>query len=169
MSIANHCPLHVVPAQPSDVNRVCTILEEAARELAARGIDQWPASVERGPVAEAIERGEVYLAVVNGQPAGTLRLQTADPTIWGDDSGDALYIHRLAIRPAYRGRGLGLALLRWAEPVALGRGKTYLRLDCMRENEGLRRYYLAAGFRECGTVAGPTWSARLFEKRLASA
>lgn len=168
MSTLNCHPLRVVQARPSEVEVICAILEEAARWLSARGIDQWPASFDRAPVAAGIERGEVYLAIVDGQPAGTVRLQAADPSVWGDDANDALYVHRLAVRPTYRGHGLGLALLQWAEGVALGRGKTYLRLDCMLENDGLRRYYLAAGFRECGMVAGPTWSARLFEKQLAT-
>lgn len=162
------CPF-VVVARPADVDLVCSILEEAAGWLAARGIRQWPAAFPRGPAAAAIGRGEIFLAYVDDRPVGTVRLQAADPDVWGDRPGDALYVHRLAIRPIYRGGGLGRALLYWAETAAAARGKRYLRLDCMLENEGLRRYYLTAGFRECGTVAGPTWHARLFEKHLDAA
>ncbi len=62
-------------ATPADLDSVMALLEEAARWLRARGIDQWPEWLPRQPVAEAIERGECYLARLDGQPAGTLLLR----------------------------------------------------------------------------------------------
>jgi len=65
----------IVQAQPADIDAVLGLLEDAARWLVARGIDQWrPGSFDRHDFAARIERGEVYLALSGDQPAGTLTL-----------------------------------------------------------------------------------------------
>ncbi len=54
----------IVQAQPADIDAVLDILEDAARWLVSRDIDQWrPGSFDRHAVAARIERGEVYLAL----------------------------------------------------------------------------------------------------------
>ncbi len=155
-------------AGPADLDAVMELLEEAARWLQRRGIDQWPAWLPRQPVVEAIERGEVYLARLDGQPAGTLILRPAlqwpDTAIWGEVPDDAAYVHSLAVRRAFAGRGLGRQLLDWAAGMASGAGKRYLRLDCMAENPALNDYYRRAGFSYRGERRGDGWAASLYER-----
>jgi GNAT superfamily N-acetyltransferase len=154
-------------ATPDDVDIVLDILEEAARWLLARSIEQWvPEQFKREPLLARIAAGEVYLAWRNGTALGTLTLQWADPRIWGEQAADASYVHGLAIRRVAGGQGVGLALLRWAEGIAAGAGKMYLRLDCMAENAALRAYYERAGFTHLRDVFGKTWGASLYEKRV---
>jgi GNAT superfamily N-acetyltransferase len=157
----------IAQAHPTDIDEVLDILEDAARWLVSRGIDQWrPGSFDRHAFAARIERGEVYLALVGDQPAGTLTLQTSDPLFWPDAPDDALYLHKLAVRRAYAGQGLGYRLLQWAERTTAAAGKTYLRLDCMAESTAMRAYYEDAGFNYRGDLSGRTWSASLYEKRV---
>ncbi len=146
------------------------ILEEAARWLTSKGIDQWRPGTflgaRRQSVAEQVDRGEVYLAKLDGQAIATLALQWSDKMFWGDVPDDAGYVHRLAIRRAYAGMGLGHQLLEWAERKVASAGKRYLRLDCMAENPGLNEYYKKAGFHYRGEVHGKGWSASLYEKKV---
>jgi ribosomal protein S18 acetylase RimI-like enzyme len=114
-----------------------------------------------------VEAGEFYLARVDGGAAATLGLQWSDRYVWPDAPDDAGYVHWFAVRRAAAGRGVGLRLLGWAERAAAAAGKRYLRLDCMRDNPALRAYYERAGFAHRGDLAGPTWSAALYEKRVA--
>lgn len=152
-------------AGPANIDTVLGILEDAARWLTSRGIDQWrPGRFDRDGLAASLSRGEVYLATVDGRPAGTLTLQTSDPLFWPNVSDDALYLHRLAIHRTYAGQGLGLYLLRWAEEATASAGKRYLRLDCMAESNVLRAYYESAGFSYRGNVTGKNWGASLYEK-----
>ena len=93
-----------------------SILEEAAQWLVYLGIDQWqPGSFSRRRIADRIERGEMYLAQLRGRAVGTLALQWSDEETWGDVPADAGYVHGLAIRREFAGKGLGRELLRWAE------------------------------------------------------
>ncbi len=157
-------------ARPSDLDTVIDILEEVASWLASRGIDQWRPGTFLGPryesIADQVNRGEVYLATLDGKPVGTLTLQWEDKKFWGDVPDDAAYVHRIAIRRAYAGKGLGRRLLRWAESAAAAAGKNFLRLDCMAENSALCEYYERASFECRGEIQGKGWRGRLYEKRI---
>src|SRR5215469_12624902 len=114
-------------ATPADADVALEILQAAARWLLSRGIHQWqPDQFERTSLLAAISRSELYLARRQGEAVGTLRLQWADERMWGRDSGDAGYVHGLAIRRDVADIGLGRALLRWAERQVTAAGKTYL-------------------------------------------
>jgi GNAT superfamily N-acetyltransferase len=160
----------IIPATSAELDIVLDILEEVSRWITSKGIDQWrPGSFtgeRKQKITEQVDQGEVYLANVEGQPAGTFTLQWADPLVWKNVPEDAGYVHRLAIRRAFAGRGLGRAMLTWAEFMAASNGKRYLRLDCMTENTALRLYYRQVGFTYCGDVSGKGWSASLYEKSI---
>ena len=161
--------IEILRAEPADLDTVVSILEEAAQWIMAQGIDQWPATFPpqwRTRIVESIQRGEVHLARLDGQPVGTLTLQWSDRMVWGDIEDDAGYVHRLAIRRAFGGKGLGRQLLGWAEAMVAVAGKEHLRLDCMAENPALMRYYERAGFVYRGRVEGQGWNASLYEKRV---
>ena len=166
--------LEVVQAEPSDLDAVLDILQEAVQWLASQGVDQWqwPDQFPRQRNAQAIERGEMYVAKLADEPVATFSLQWADPNIWSDAADDAGYVHRLAVRRSFAGQGIGLYLLRWAERAVAETGKAYLRLDCMAENERLCAYYERAGFtyrgEASGEVCGQPWRAALYEKNLES-
>jgi len=157
-------------AQPSDLDRVLDILEEAADWLISRGINQWQPGlfrkVRRQSIADQVSRGEVYLAKRDGQAIGTLTLQWADKMFWGNVPDDAGYIHRMAIHRAYADMKLGRHLLQWGEVKVASAGRDYLRLDCMAENQALRQYYEQAGFTYRGEVRGEGWRASLYEKKV---
>jgi GNAT superfamily N-acetyltransferase len=162
--------ISIAQASSIELDIVLDILEEAARWITSKGIDQWRPGLftyERNQrIAEQVAKGEVYLANVDGKPVGTITLQWADPLVWKNVQDDAGYVHRLAIRRTFAGKGLGQTMLNWAQSLAASRGKRYLRLDCMTENAALRSYYARAGFTYCGDVSGKGWSASLYEKSI---
>jgi GNAT superfamily N-acetyltransferase len=156
--------MEIRPARVDEIEVVLDVLAEAASWLRARGVEQWPERFEREWVMPAIERGETWLAEVDGEAVGTLVVQWEDPIFWAGYPEDAGYLHRLAVRR--RGTGLGARLLRWAEGHTAGAGQGYLRLDCVAWNEPLRAYYERAGYEHVGDVTvGPYTQAR-YEKRV---
>ncbi len=159
--------IKIVKAEAEELDTVLEILKEAANWLLSKGIDQWqPDSFSRSSTAEKIRLGEIYLAKKNQQSIATITLQWSDRFFWVDDDTDAGYIHKLAIKPAYTGTGLGRRLLEWAELATKAAGKNYLRLDCMYENPKIRQYYEDVGFEYRGEVRGVGWRAALYEKLL---
>jgi ribosomal protein S18 acetylase RimI-like enzyme len=61
---------------------------------------------------------------------------------------DYAYISDLVVLPAYRGQGLGRALLQQAEAYAISQGATVLKVDVLVANKGARSLYQAMGFQE---------------------
>jgi GNAT superfamily N-acetyltransferase len=139
--------LEVFRARRRDLDEIVGILSEAARWLLGRGIRQWPDPFPRDRVARVLERGEFYLARVDGEAVGTVALLWQDAAFWGERPPDAGYVHALAVRRAHAGDGLGAKLLDWAEQQAAGAEREYLRLDCPAENVELRGYYEARAAR----------------------
>lgn len=159
--------LDVRKASAADQDAVLCILEDAARWLVRMGIEGWsPGSFSRGRILERIERGEMYIAELDGQPVGTFALQWSDEETWGSTPDDAGYVHGLAVRRDFAGRGLGSELLGRAERMAAESGKRYLRLDCVAENTALNAYYERAGFRHRGRVPVRGLDVSLYEREV---
>jgi GNAT superfamily N-acetyltransferase len=152
------------PARPDEVDVVLDVLADAASWLRKRGVEQWPERFDPDWVMPAIERGETWLAELDGEVVGTLVVQWEDPLFWAGYPDDAGYLHRLAV--SRHGDRLGARLLRWAEQHATGNRKAFMRLDCVASNESLRAYYERAGYEHVADVTvGPYTQAR-YEKRV---
>jgi GNAT superfamily N-acetyltransferase/O-antigen ligase len=64
--------------------------------------------------------------------------------------GDAIHIHRLAVRDLYRGQGRGTDLLREVARIASQRSISTLTLKVSKENEQALRFYQRLGFSHSG-------------------
>lgn len=62
-------------------------------------------------------------------------------------------LYSLVVAAAARGRGLGRALLEWAEHQAAQRGGTELRLEVRPENAAAIALYRRAGYLDAGVIA----------------
>lgn len=132
-------------ATPADIDDVLDILNEAARWLSSRGINQWPTDgFPRELIAGDVSRGEVFVARRDRRAVGTFTLQWSDELFWPGAAEAAGYIHRIAVRRD--ARGLGLELLKFAERATAAMGRRLLRLDCFSGNDMLCNYYERAGF-----------------------
>jgi len=117
------------------------LLDEATVWVGERGYEQWPLPFPREEIAAAIERGEVYVAELGGDVVATVTLLWDDALHWGERPPDAAYVHKLAVSRAFAGRRIGHGIVEWADATAAANGRSFLRLDCLRTNPGIRRYY----------------------------
>ena len=147
--------MKVRAAGPQDVELVARMLDEAG---------EWPRPFPREELDERIERGELFVVDLDGEPAATFTLLWDDPSFWGERPQDAAYLHKLAVRPRFRGRGIGARVVEWAERRAAEAGRAYLRLDCRRDDPRIRGYYERLGFEHRGDVDPPRFPAALYER-----
>jgi ribosomal protein S18 acetylase RimI-like enzyme len=129
---------------------VAALLDEATVWVGERGYEQWPLPYPRDEIAAAIERGEVYVAEMDGDVVATVTLLWDDAVHWPDAAPDAAYVHKLAVSRACAGRRIGEAIVEWADRTTSAAGRDYLRLDCIRNNPGIRAYYERLGFEHRG-------------------
>jgi GNAT superfamily N-acetyltransferase len=128
------------------VSAVATLLDEATVWVGELGHEQWPLPYPRDEIAAGIERGEVYVAEVGSDVVATVTLLWDDTLHWGERPPDAAYVHKLAVSRASAGQRIGSRIVEWADTTAAANGRLFLRLDCMRTNPGIRRYYEELGF-----------------------
>jgi GNAT superfamily N-acetyltransferase len=156
---------------------VLDLLAEAAEWMQSRGYENWPVRFPRSLIAGAVDRRELYMVEEKGDTVATLTLQWSDPRFWGDADADAGYVHRLAVRRARAGSGMGHRLLEWADEQVRARGRGWSRLDVVTGNRPLRAYYEAAGFVHVRDIEGQfamrdgtrrSWQTSLYERACGS-
>jgi GNAT superfamily N-acetyltransferase len=150
-----HNPIHsgerlsIRQATPADVEIVAGILSEAARWLEETGTPMWrDDELTTAQIAADVAHGLFFVAEYSGDPAGTVKFQLEDPIFWPDlPSREAAYIHRLAVRRRFAGRGISTALMQWAVERTRSLNRRSLRLDCEASRDRLRAVYERFGFR----------------------
>jgi GNAT superfamily N-acetyltransferase len=151
----------IAPAAPEDLNLLIAFRDEAARWLAARGIDQWREPYPTEDLMEegmlrSIRAGETFIVWDDdGTPAATITVDRwANPDLWTPEEAaePALYAHKLTVARDYAGQGLGAELLDWAGTRAAVGDARWLRVDVWTTNPKLQQYYLELGFRHVRTV-----------------
>ncbi|WP_427184659.1 GNAT family N-acetyltransferase [Bordetella bronchialis] len=139
-------------ATAQDLPIVLEIRNEAVAYKTRRGDFAWgKAGWKEEDARLALDQGGFYVIEHQGLPAGMLSLLWQDEEYWGPRLPDAGYLHRLSVRDAFRGRGLGGYAIGWcADQVRINR-RRHLRLDCDVRNTKLCAYYEALGFRRVST------------------
>ena len=144
---------------------VAGLLDEATVWVNDLGFSQWPLPFPRDQLAGAIDRGEVYVVESeDGEAVATVSMLSNDPVYWGDQPPDAFYVHKLAVRRDQAGRGIGAAVVEWANAEAAEAGREFLRLDCLGDNPGIRDYYEDLGFEHRGDVVLDGRTISLYER-----
>jgi GNAT superfamily N-acetyltransferase len=135
-------------ASSDDAAVVSAILHEAASWLDARGTPLWRADeLDDQVVAAEVNAGLFWIAHVDQESAGVVRLQFSDPEFWPDVAErECLFLHRLAVRRSFAGGAVSSALLAFARDVARRERRRVLCLDCEASRTRLRAVYERFGF-----------------------
>ncbi len=127
------------PASAEDLAALRALFAEYAASLPIKLDYQGFAAELAGlPAAYAMPRGRLWLALVNGQPAGCVALRPFDDR--------ACEMKRLFVRPAHQGRGLGRRLAEQVITDARAIGYSSMLLDTLDTMEGALRLYDSLGF-----------------------
>lgn len=155
--------LSIRQATLPDIDTVAEILSEAALWLQESGMAMWRQDeLLPSNIASDIHAALFFLAVCDGEPAGTIQYQFEDPVFWPDVAqDDSVFVHRLAVRRRFAGGEVSSALLHWAIARTHALGRRYLRLDCEASRPRLRAIYERLGFRfHSERLVGPYFVAR---------
>jgi len=162
--------LEIQQAQLVDAPVVADILKEAAAWADRTHESLWLESeLEPEEIAADVRAGQFFVAVHSETPIGTLRYQLEDALFWPDATeGEAAYVHRLAVRRRWAGRGVAAQMLHWAARRAAIDGRALLRLDTDLTRPKLRALYVSCGFQEHSERQVGPYHVMRYEKRLDS-
>jgi len=150
------------PLAPADAAAAAALIRAAFAALSAP-VDPPPSALRE--TAES-----VAAAILAGGGAGAWRgTVLVGAVLWTQKDG-GLYVARLSVHPAWRGRGVARALMAAAEAEARRRALPRMLLSTRLALTDNRRLFAACGFRETAEHAHPGYPAPTFvdmEKSLA--
>jgi GNAT superfamily N-acetyltransferase len=155
--------VRVRQAQAEDARTVSGILLEAAKWLEESGMHMWrDGELTDESISADVAAGLFYIAESGLEAAGTIKFQLQDALFWPDVPQDeSAFVHRLAIRRKFAGRGISDEILQWAVDRARSMDRQYLRLDCEAARPRLRKVYERFGFQHhSDRHVGPYFVAR---------
>jgi GNAT superfamily N-acetyltransferase len=156
-------PIIIRQAGVKDCQQVSSILQEAANWLNERGVPLWrDDELRTDRISSEVADGLYFLAEGATGSIATVKFQLEDPLFWPDcPTGEAAFIHRLAVRRSVAGGVVSAAMIRWAIDRTRSLDRQYLRLDCEAARPRLRAIYERFGFRHhSDRQVGPYFVAR---------
>ncbi|MHA6252829.1 GNAT family N-acetyltransferase [Oceanobacillus sp. CAU 1775] len=140
-----------------DADNILQLLRKVASWLHSKGEKQWETistKEEDDEIREEIAKGNTYIILNENQLIATFNLlksqSTWDIWLWGENSDEAVYLHKLAIHPTKIGGGFGSEVLKWIEDHLYKHGSKKLRLDCIANNKNLNTFYTKNNFIKIG-------------------
>ncbi|GAB3914253.1 GNAT family N-acetyltransferase [Larkinella knui] len=157
-----------------DIPDLLQLLRHVVPIMQASGNFQWDEHYPNAAVFEKdIEQNQLWVADLDGKPVGVAAITTDQEPEYAqvgwDLSETAIVVHRLAVDPDVRGRGIAAQLLAQAENVARQRGINVLRIDTNTQNEATQRLFPKAGYEFAGEIGlgfRPGLRFYCYEKRL---
>lgn len=140
--------VEVKRAQAGDIPVIEAILRDVAEWLDRGGQHQWSVEdVSWKSLSRDYQIEEFYIVYRMGEPVACMALQDYDPVYWpGVDKGEALFLHKLAVKRTAAGQGLAAYLIAYAKQCCHERKISALCLDCWRDRAKLRELYEREGF-----------------------
>ncbi|MGS2741837.1 GNAT family N-acetyltransferase [Sinomicrobium sp. M5D2P17] len=115
-------------------------------QKAKKEVTVWP-DFERGLIENEISENRQWKMTINGEIACIWAITFSDAQIWQKRNEDsAVYIHRIATNPDFRGNNFVTKIVDWAKEYTIAIGKQYVRMDTTGNNARLIEHYKNSGF-----------------------
>lgn len=136
-------------ADEHDIPIIEEILFDAVNWLSKSGMQNtWNESnVKWSSLSKYYKINDFYIAYQNGLPAACMALTDYDPIFWPDiPEGESLYLHKVAVKREFAGKGFSGELIDFSKKMALGCCIDSIRLNCNQHRNKLRSVYENEGF-----------------------
>jgi ribosomal protein S18 acetylase RimI-like enzyme len=142
--IIENCTLNDVP----EIFRLYKIASEYQK--AKQTVVVWP-EFERELVETEIKENRQWKLIIDEKIACVWATTFSDEQIWEERNADAaIYIHRIATNPDFRGKNFVSIITEWAKEYAKNNSKDFVRLDTLGNNVKLIEHYTSSGFNFLG-------------------
>ena len=127
-----------------EIFRLCNIASNYQKSK--KTVVVWP-DFDREMVSQEIAEHRQFKLLIDDEIACIWAITFSDAQIWEKRNEDpAIYIHRIATNPEFRGHNFVGAIVDWAKDYAKVHTKQFIRLDTIGENTRLINHYCNCGF-----------------------
>ncbi len=139
-------------SQSEDIPAIFRLYDEAITYQKSVKGKPWE-GFETSLIEEEIAEKRHYVITEDSEVACTFVLAFEDELIWKEANVDAaVYIHRIAINPKFRGKSYVKIIIDWVKEHAEAWKLDFIRLDTESGNERINNYYLRCGFTYKGST-----------------
>ncbi len=130
----------------NDIDEIFRLYKVATDLQKAKTVVPWP-EFDRTLIENEIAENRQWKIIIDNKVACIWATTFNDPSIWEDRNIDpAVYIHRIATNPDFRGKKLVSEIVGWAIKYAKSYNKQFIRMDTVGNNEKLIEHYKNCGF-----------------------
>lgn len=151
--------VQMIRPDETELASIFELLQECRAHLETQGIKQWDDIYPTMAVVEADFRNDsIYITKVDGEVAGVVSFDDHgymeyEAIDWKSKSAKHAILHRLSVRPRYR--GIAQSLMKFVHNQCLEQGYGSIRLDVYSGNEMAVRFYKKLGYELRGEVTFP--------------
>jgi ribosomal protein S18 acetylase RimI-like enzyme len=136
----------------NDMNEIFRLYKIATDFQKTRFSVHWP-EFDRTLIETEITENRQWKIIADNKIACIWATTFNDLQIWEERNEDpAVYIHRIATNPEFRGQNLVGKIVNWAKIYAAENQKQFVRMDTVGDNPGLINYYTKCGFDYLGLL-----------------
>jgi ribosomal protein S18 acetylase RimI-like enzyme len=137
---------NIINTAKEDLHFVYRLFDEAIKYQKRNNYPDWE-GYDRDVLRQDILDKMQYKIVINDSIACIFSIRFSDKIIWRDrDKNDAIYLHRIAVNPGFKGQKQFQKILNWSIKYAQETGRTYIRMDTWANNPTIIDYYKSFGF-----------------------
>jgi len=136
----------IVNTEKNDLPLVFEFFEHSISYQEKHGYPAWR-HYDKNVVVKDVENKNQYKIIVESAIAMVFSVRYSDKLIWRElDEGDSIYLHRIVVNPAFKGRKLFGLILDWAIDHVKQKGLRSIRMDTWADNPTIINYYKTFGF-----------------------
>lgn len=144
--------MKIINSSPEDIDTIFRLYDEGTAYQKAIARKHWK-GFSRSLVESEISEKRQWKIMIGEETACVFAITFSDPFIWQEkDKDPAVYIHRIATDPQFRGNSFVKHIVAWAKEYATENGKKYIRVDTGSGNDKLNNYYIGCGFTYLGII-----------------
>lgn len=151
--------MEFIKAQKEHLDQMCIITDQAKKQLAGLGLDQWQKGYPSREVWENDMKEQMaWLAVEDDKILGQFAFQTTPDVSYGEiegawlSNGDYASMHRVCVAEGTRGRGIAGQMFAFGFSMAKELGFPSMRIDTHPGNLPMQHALKKAGFQACGII-----------------
>lgn len=110
----------------------------------------WP-DFDQDFIATEVLENRQFKIVIDNQITCIWAITYNDADIWEEkENNDAIYIHRIATNPDFRGNNFVQLIADWSKDFGKKENKKFIRMDTCGQNDRLINHYKSCGFNFLG-------------------
>jgi GNAT superfamily N-acetyltransferase len=160
-------------ANLEDIKEIMNILRKTIIEMHSYHNNQWDELYpQEKDFMNDIHQGDLYVSERDGRLVAFICVNKLEPAEYRglnwSSTKDVMVIHRMAVAPEYRRKGVGRELMTFAEDLAQKRTIDYIKTDTNSINEKMKALFTKCGYNLIGEMnfLGKETPFYCFDKRL---